>query len=274
MKTLIAIAALTAANIASAAPQTIYFAGNVYNGVIGNSATQKWDPVTGDGSFFGSITFDATKGTQESYGGAPYSTVVARATYEKGNDAIVSGFTFNFRNATYSELPAPSSVDLKRSSISWYISDFQLNGDQQWIPLNGVYVVGTSTNAQTISNMSNVEHVSKLSRALNVSLQGDADFVGNIFDLASLPNLDEFDPTKSLISFTNSSYTCAYRLVNCQTQASLDDGGVSVSGRLTYLSTTPLQASELPEPSSLALVALGIVGLAGFRRKSAQRSVT
>lgn len=261
MKALFAIAAVAVSNIAIAAPQTIYFAGNIYDGSTVQSDTGTWVPIGVGGTFSGSITVNGAKNVG---GSGSWSMQLSNGLA----DAVVSSFVFNYGGRSYSRLAVPPNTGYDTSFLSkesW--------GEPAWppfeaIPYGGIYKAAVYSEMSEFSSKAGTQYLSRTSRSATLTLQGGEGFIGDVFDLSALPDLAAFDPAKSEFSLFDTSYTCQYIQAICvDGSIRLGQGSTNLYGRLTQLSTVPLTVSELPEPGSIALVALGIMGLAGVRSR-------
>lgn len=278
MKALIAIAAMAVTNIASAAPQTIYFAGSIYQGTVIDLNTGFWGSTPTGGTFSGSITVDGTKGGVPLLNWPGFSDNYIEKRHDADGlkeDPIVSNFVFNYAGISYSKL---LSITYDYSALAKFYTNLAIGpyfpGASSWGDPIGGYQVGSSTSLTNSLETTEEGYYDNRSRSLSMTLQGAANFPGDIADLATLPELDQFDASLSHIHFSNSSFSCQLTQGKCKSETVLQgQNGVDIWGRLTYLSTSPIPTAEIPEPGSLALVSLGIMGLAAIRKKSAKRTI-
>ena len=271
MKALIAIAAMAVTNIASAAPQTIYFAGNIYDGTVVDASTKAWVPATVGGVFSGSITFVGTLGhlvNPPQFVDIWKYVDITRQELDSTQAPIVSSFNFAYGGITYSKLSLDAKAGYEGSGATKGIGDYAFDDQFVWAPQYGTFRTWTFASIFDTFGFSGSTFRSTSSRSFGLYLEGGADLIDGDLDLSTPPNLNLFDPTRSSIHFSNSKATCTYAQEDCTGQSVYEDGGFNIFGRLSYLSAVPLQASAVPEPGTLALVLLGLLVAARVHRRS------
>lgn len=256
MKLLLAALAVALSTPVLAAPTTIYFAGNVFTGSVVDTATNLWvDTLVGNG-FSGSITFDSSRGLLTSGVNSPAQIGyydANRQTIGPADSSILLDFSFTYEHRSYGKLDSPVGSAIVGKSLEGPISR---------------YLVGASSGTTAITNTMDGPYYSSTSRSLSLMAYGNSDWIGDVIRVEQLPDLGLFDVATSQIRFSDFGYRCAYVVDGCPAGAVFDEGGLNIFGRLTYLSTSPSEATAVPEPGSLALMLVGLAGVLTTAKRS------
>jgi hypothetical protein len=275
MKTFFAVLALTLAGTGHAAPTTFYFSGTADLHRVIESSTNTW--INGAAqAFSGSITVDGRNGALTSVLGFPAEvqsmqritssqcglTTGGQCSGEPPAPTNFLGFTLNFGGMTYGSWATGIAGSVEYSSVT----KLRSASDSSYT------VVGGMSGDQAISSLP----MGGLRRlfstvGVGVTLAGDSQAVGDVYDPGQFPDLARFTPGVSELRFDSSAYSCNQVDGACQDTV-FDPDSVVLIGKLNYVGLAPEAAAEVPEPTSAALVLAGALGLLGTRLRMHTRA--
>lgn len=275
MKTIYAVLALTLAGVAHAAPTTFYFSGTADLHRVVDASTNTWVDGAAAQSFSGSITVDGRHGTLTSVLGFP-AEVQSMQRLTNSQCGVVSngqctdeppaptnflGFTLNFGGTTYKSWATGLAGSVEYSSVT----------KLRYATGSSYIVTGTVGKYQNISTLPTGFYSLFSSVGVGLTLAGDPQAVGDVYDPAQFPDLDRFTPAVSELRFDSSAYTCNEVDGACQ-DVVFDPDSVVMIGKLNYVGLSPEAVAEVPEPTSAALVLAGALGLVGTRLRMRSRA--
>lgn len=269
MKSLFAAIALTLAAAGHAAPTTFYFSGTADLHRVVDSSTNTWVDGAAAQYFSGSITVDGSNGTVTSVLGLPAEVQAAQritssqcglatngqCSGEPPAPTNFLGFTLSFGGTTYGSWATGMADSVESSSLmklrSATGSSYTVAGGVSRIQTNGALPGG---GLYRLFSMVGV----------GLTLAGDPQAVGNVDDPGQFPELGRFTPAVSELRFNSSAYSCNEVDGGCQ-DIVFDPDSIVLIGKLNYVGLSPEAVTEVPEPTSVALVLAGALGLLGTR---------